>query len=431
MDLKTIEGAITALRSPAPNVRWTGFNALKAQGAKALPAVEKLMADKDPWIAIRGVWLLPHLGDKGLAKCKELTSHKDVKTRMVAYRALKRTGQDIYEIAKTFAKDESPAIRREAALAMRGRPAKEAAPVLIEVARGWDGQDKNYLESIGLGCENHENEVWAAMRDEFGRAGPYKWDEKFIKITWRLWPSEALENLKARALHKETTPEARAFAVESIAFIEDEAAAKTMLELAAEGSPAKAEAVRWLLLRGTGAWSQYDIKKGLKEMGIYDPDKIVVAEVKMPPVPKEKKFSVEDVAKLKGDAAKGKATVMRCIMCHQIDGQGPAYGPDLKGWTKREGLETTIRAIVDPSADIAHGFSGTTVLTKDGKRVDGVVVSPGDPLVIKSTGGATQLIPRKMISKTPRLRQSLMLSADQLGLSAQDVADIVEWMKTY
>ena len=27
--------------------------------------------------------------------------------------------------------------------------------------------------------------------------------------------------------------------------------------------------------------------------------------------------------------------------------------------------------------------------------------------------------------------RSLMLNADQLGMTAQDVADIIEWMKTY
>ena len=431
VDLSNIDGAITALRSPAPNVRWTGFNALKAQGAKALPAVEKLMADEDAWIAVRGIWLLPYLGDKALAKCKELTKHKDVKTRMVAFRALKRSGQDVYDIAKTFAKDESPAIRREAALAMRARPASEAAPVLIEVAKGWDGEDKNYLESIGLGCENHESEVWISMRDAFAKAGALKWDDKFAKLTWRLWPVSALSDLKARGLAKELSPEQRALAVESIAFIEDKAAADAMLELAANDSPSKAEAVGWLLMRNTGAWAQYDIKKDLKEKGIYDPDKIVVSEMKMPPLPKEKKFSVEDVVKLKGDAAKGKATVMRCVMCHQINGAGAAYGPDLKGWAKRQGAETTIRAIVDPSADIAHGFGGHSIQLKDGKQVDGVIIAQGDPLIIKSTGGVTQLIPRNKIAKTPRLRHSLMLSADQLGLTAQDVADIVEWMKSY
>lgn len=431
VDLNAIDGAITALRSPAPNVRWTGFNALKAQGAKALPAVEKLMADEDAWIAIRGVWLLPYLGDKGLAKCQELTTSKDVRTRMVAYRALKRSGQDIYQLAKTFSADPSPAIRREAALAMRGRPAARAIPVLLEVANRWDGEDKNYLESIGLGCENHEPEVWVALREAMQQVDPIKWDDKFAKITWRLWPVAALGDLKARALAQGLTQQQRAFACESIAFIDDAAAASTMLELAADSSPVKAEAVHWLLLRSTGSWAKYDIRKGLKERGIYDPEKIVVNEMKMPPLPKEKKFSVDDVMKLKGHAAKGEAAVMRCVMCHQINGVGPAYGPDLKGWAARQGVETTIRAIVDPSADIAHGFSGTMVELKDGKRIDGVVVANSDPLIVRSTGGLTQLIPKNRVTKTHRLRQSLMLSADQLGMSAQDVADVVEWLKTY
>jgi putative heme-binding domain-containing protein len=299
------------------------------------------------------------------------------------------------------------------------------------VANRWDGEDKNYLESIGLGCENHEPEVWVALREAMQQVDPIKWDDKFAKITWRLWPVAALGDLKARALAQGLTQQQRAFACESIAFIDDAAAASTMLELAADSSPVKAEAVHWLLLRSTGSWAKYDIRKGLKERGIYDPEKIVVNEMKMPPLPKEKKFSVDDVMKLKGHAAKGEAAVMRCVMCHQINGVGPAYGPDLKGWAARQGVETTIRAIVDPSADIAHGFSGTMVELKDGKRIDGVVVANSDPLIVRSTGGLTQLIPKNRVTKTHRLRQSLMLSADQLGMSAQDVADVVEWLKTY
>jgi len=431
VDLKTIEGAITALRSPAPNVRWTGFNALKGQGAKALPAVEKLMADKDPWIAVRGIWLLPYLGDKGIEQCNALIKSEDVKTRMVAFRALKRSGQDVNGLAKMFSADSSPAIRREAALAMRGRSAVEAAPVLLEVAKRWDGKDKNYLESIGLGCENQESEVWTAMRDVFAKDGLLKWDDKFAKITWRLWPVAALGDLKTRALAKELNQQQRAFAVESISFIEDKAAAQAMLELAAEGSPVRAEAVNWLMLRAAGAWAKHDIRKGLKEQGIYDPEKIVINEMVMPPKPAQPKFTVADVMKLKGDAAKGKASAMRCVMCHQINNAGPDYGPDLKGWVARQGAETAIRAIVDPSADIAHGFSGSRVELKDGKFVDGVMISSGDPHIIRSTGGVAQLIPKNRVSKTHRLNQSLMLSADQLGMSAQDVADVVEWLKSY
>ena len=299
------------------------------------------------------------------------------------------------------------------------------------MAKLWDGQDKNYLESIGLGCENHESEVWATLRDGMAPGDPLKWDDQFTKLTWRLWPAAALSDLKARATASSLTQEQRVFACESIAFIDDAAAATTMLELAADDSPVRADAVRWLLLRATGMWAKHDIRKGLKERGVYDPEKVVVNEMKMPPLPKEKKFSVADVMKLKGDAAKGKASVMRCVMCHQINGVGPAYGPDLKAWAARQGVESTIRAIVDPSADIAHGFSATTVELKDGKRVDGVLVANSDPLIVRSTGGVTQLIPKNRVAKTRRLRQSLMLSAEQLGMSAQDVADVVEWLKTY
>jgi putative heme-binding domain-containing protein len=118
-------------------------------------------------------------------------------------------------------------------------------------------------------------------------------------------------------------------------------------------------------------------------------------------------------------------------MCHQIDGNGPAYGPDLKGWVSRQGAEMAVRAIVDPSADIAHGFDGTVIHLKDNRYIDGLVRSNGDPTVVTTTGGLTQMVPRDRIQSTRPMDRSLMLNADQLGMSAQDVADVVEWLKKY
>ena len=43
-------------------------------------------------------------------------------------------------------------------------------------------------------------------------------------------------------------------------------------------------------------------------------------------------------------------------------------------------------------------------------------------------GGVTQMIPANRIQKNNRYRETLMLSADQLGLNAQDVADIVTYL---
>jgi putative heme-binding domain-containing protein len=44
-------------------------------------------------------------------------------------------------------------------------------------------------------------------------------------------------------------------------------------------------------------------------------------------------------------------------------------------------------------------------------------------------GGLTQMIPRKEIGSNQKLNRSLMLSAAQLGLTAQDVADLVAFLR--
>jgi len=62
---------------------------------------------------------------------------------------------------------------------------------------------------------------------------------------------------------------------------------------------------------------------------------------------------------------------------------------------------------------------------------DGLILAKGDPVKIRSTGGVTQDLPKDMIKSRHQMDRSLMLGADQLGLSAQDVADIVDWLKIY
>jgi putative heme-binding domain-containing protein len=161
-------------------------------------------------------------------------------------------------------------------------------------------------------------------------------------------------------------------------------------------------------------------------------EKVVpLVEVKMPDKPASMKFTVADVMALKGDAARGKIAANRCLMCHQVDGMGTEYGPQLKGFGSRQSPEVVARSIVDPSYDIAHGYEGMTLMLKDGKRIDGRITSDHDSVVIQSTGGVSQKVPKKQVARRGKLDRSLMLSADQLGMTAQDVADVVEWMKAY
>jgi putative membrane-bound dehydrogenase-like protein len=429
-DLKTIEGAITALESPAVNTRFLGFNALKKQGDAALPALEKLLEHSNRRVAARAIWLLPHLGAKGVAACEKLLSNKDPQVRIAAYRAFRRADHDILKYARKMAADFDHGVRRDVALSMRDLPAEKTAPIFSILATQVDETDKNAIEAIGLGAANKESEIWLAIKASMKPGAPHEWSEQFAKLTWRLWPAAAVEDLKARASHPSLKPEQRAFAIESLAFIDDKSAAEAMLELATKG-PSQGEAARWLLRNANGEWKKYDISGELKKRGIYDPAKVVITPVTAPKADKPK-FSVEDVLKLKGDASKGMVTANRCVMCHQFNGNGADFGPNLKGWGEGQTLDVIARAIVEPSADIAHGYSGTGVKLKKGGEVHGIASSDGDPIILTSTGGVTQMIPRNRIQKRPfKLGHSLMLSADQLGLTPQDVADLVAFLKTY
>ena len=146
--------------------------------------------------------------------------------------------------------------------------------------------------------------------------------------------------------------EERLLAVESLAFVNSANAAQAMIEVASKGTDVAKTAKYWAQRQGTAEWAKFGIEEALKQGGVYDPDKVVNTSVTVPEESKERKVNVADVMKLTGDAATGKATIMRCVMCHQVNGIGPDYGPALKGWGTAQAREAIIKSIVEPSADI-------------------------------------------------------------------------------
>ncbi len=437
IDLTTTAGQIAALRSPAVNVRHLGFRALRDAGARAFPAVAELLKDKNKWIAARAVWLLPYLGEEGLETCLSVLKDQRSPQRVLAYRALRRAGHNMVPHARRMAADPSPQVRREIALSLRDLPAAKTADIFVELARRCDTTDKNSVEAIGLGAANQESVIWSAIREGLKPGTAGEWPESFARLTWRLWGAASLDDLKARALSLSLSLDQRKFAVESIAFIDDARAARVMLGLASEGSPVKGEATAWLLRNAAGEWARYDLHKGLKERGIYDPESVVISTAPVP-TPPDRAPAVEELLKLKGDPSRGRTAAARCIICHQVDGQGNDYGPNLRGWARNQQLEVIIRAIADPSAEIAQGYKGTEIVLKDGGLIHGIAFNNSDlhrndspPVVIQSAGGVTQLIPKDRIKDRRDFKRSLMYDPVTLGLKAQDIADLAAWLRTY
>jgi len=431
IDVSTPEGAAAVLRNPAVNVRHLGFNALKGFGAKSLPVVSEILREANPYVAARGVWLLPHLGEEGVTRTKALLKDSNPSLRRLAFQSLRRAGHDTLGIAAELAKDADIAVRRDVATSLHAAPADKAVPILIELARRLDVSDKNSIAAFGVGSTNKQDAVWSAVKSELAKDGAEAWSPEVERIAWLLHPASAVQDFLTRAASTKVSQASRTLAVESLSFVETQDAALAMIKLSVAGSPSASEAKGWALMRMTGSWAAFDIRKELKNAGVYDADKVVVTPIEVPLAPAPT-YTEQDVLSKTGDVVKGAALAQSCVMCHQLNGNGPAYGPELKGWASRQSREALVRSIVNPSADIALGYEGTTVKLKGSGSIDGRLLSNGDPLVITSTGGLTQLVPKSQVTgRQVKMDRSLMLSSQQLGLGAQDVADIAAYLASY
>jgi putative heme-binding domain-containing protein len=428
-DAATLDGQIAAVRSPAVNVRAAGFTALAARGAAAIPAVEKLLGDENPFIRARAVWLLTRLGDPGVARVEALLEDQDPMMRVVAYRALRPVGRAL-AVAPRLARDASPAVRREVALSLRDVPFDRARDLLVTLAAGYDGKDRSYLEAWGIGATHKEEQLYASLTAPGSDAT--QWPANYADLAWRLTPRAAVPAFAARARAASLPVAERTKAITALGFIATPEAASALLDIAQHGDKELKQnpALWWLINYKDSRWADSGIDAELKRRGLYDADSVAINEVTVPAPPEKSALpAVADIAKLRGDAKRGATAASACLMCHRIKGQGVDFAPTLDGFASRQTRDVVITAIVNPSNDIAHGYDGSEITLQDGRKVHGIVLSGGNPTLVQSTGGATQMIPTALIKERKRLGRSLMLSADQLGLTAQQVADIVAYLK--
>ena len=85
--------------------------------------------------------------------------------------------------------------------------------------------------------------------------------------------------------------------------------------------------------------------------------------------------------------------------------------------------------MLDPSADISHGFEGTELIVKGDKKIQGFIQAEGDPLVIRVFGGQDLVIAKADLKSRKQVKTSFMAPASRLGLDAQQLRDVVEYLK--
>src|SRR6185312_6184674 len=69
------------------------------------------------------------------------------------------------DVLLPMAADPDSGVRRELILAVRNLPTEKVGETLKTLARTWDGQDRWYLEALGLALEKREKSFLSALFD--------------------------------------------------------------------------------------------------------------------------------------------------------------------------------------------------------------------------------------------------------------------------
>jgi putative heme-binding domain-containing protein len=144
----------------------------------------------------------------------------------------------------------------------------------------------------------------------------------------------------------------------------------------------------------------------------------------------------EQILKLKGDAERGKtlffkSATMQCINCHKVNGTGSTLGPDLSQIAKKYTRAQILESILEPSKFIDPKYVAYVVETADGRNHTGLLGEKTDKeIVLKMQGDKEVRIPIKDVEHMAPQKNSLMPELLLRDLTAEQAADLLEFLVT-
>jgi putative heme-binding domain-containing protein len=137
-----------------------------------------------------------------------------------------------------------------------------------------------------------------------------------------------------------------------------------------------------------------------------------------------------------GDAQRGRElflneTLTKCVTCHKVNEQGGEAGPDLTHIGGKFDRPHLIESLLEPSRQIVEGYRTTTILTRDGQTLTGIVKEPTEKQITffdasgKRTVLATAEIEQRKDSSVSLMPQNLMEA-----LAPAQFTDLVAYLET-
>jgi putative membrane-bound dehydrogenase-like protein len=187
-DFSTIDGAIVALQSPNLEARYLAWTKLHAEGEKAEPALKKLFqTSKNPRHRARALWLLGKIHNGAGNAVRTAIVDQDSNIRILGLRLARQSGIALDFVVMALVDDRSPQVRRECAITLRFMNLKNNSGLWSRLAAQYDGEDRWYLEALGIGAALDWDRCIVNLSErQKSASGNGKLTQKaFLDIIWR------------------------------------------------------------------------------------------------------------------------------------------------------------------------------------------------------------------------------------------------------
>lgn len=128
------------------------------------------------------------------------------------------------------------------------------------------------------------------------------------------------------------------------------------------------------------------------------------------------------------DPANGRLMFQRtCMACHQLFGEGVEIGPDLTG-SDRRNLDYALENILDPNALVSNDFQITTLETKDGRLITGMVKSENQNAIAIQSLNEELIIPLGEIKTRSTSPLSMMPEGLASTMTGEQFRDLIRYL---
>lgn len=432
IDFESTEGQIKALTNPNPSIRFVATQKLRETKQNRKAIVEFIESTTNPYFKARGLWILAKkYWIKNREYVESFLNHKNPQLRLTAFRALKNAyPKRLIQYSRRVVDDSSLSLVREVALSLRDVPFTKSKPLLTKIIKKYDGQNRWFLEAIGTASSRKEQKVYSEIIESLrGDKKNKEWDNADKNLAWRLRTPDALNDLRKTIIAQ--APGINEFRHLIMSFA-----------LAYSDEERKTNIAHVENLKKHSSFSDEEYQTTIQEVldkDLYDEKAAILRSTFAFPetygVTPSKIGTAKEIALLNGDVKNGRTKASLCLTCHKIDDAGVQFGPNLSDWGKSRSIEVIALAMLEPSAELAHGFEKPVIVANRDHKLEGIDVGyswHAGAIKVKTVGGQVVKIAfRRSGARINRLENhSWMPSASKLGLSSQDVRDIAEYLKS-